>query len=87
MRVLAQSKLDTIADHVSRALLDGQIDDKEFTLIIEEASKYDNMKAQIQAGAIKAHAAVRLDKETKASLIKQGRDEARADYIKKLASP
>ena len=87
VRVLAESKLNTIADHVSRALTDGQISDEEFRLIIDEAQKYTQMKAEIRAGAQKAHAAVTLDEETKNSLIQRGRDEARASFIKKLAAP
>ena len=87
VRVLAESKLNTIADHVSRALTDGQISDEEFRLIIDEAPKYTQMKAEIRAGAQKAHAAVILDEETKNSLIQRGRDEARASFIKKLAAP
>ena len=83
VRVLAESKLNTIADHVSRALTDGQISDEEFCLIIDEAQKYTQMKAEIRAGAQKAHAAVTLDEETKNSLIQRGRDEARASFIKK----
>ena len=87
IRVLATAKLNTIADHVSRALMDGQISDEEFRLILDEESKYDQMKAEIRAGAQKAHAAVTLDEETKNSLIRQGRDELRAVFIKKLAAP
>ncbi len=49
VRVLAESKLSTITDHVSRALMDGQISDEEFHLIIEELKKYDQMKAEIRA--------------------------------------
>ena len=64
VRVLAESKLNTIADHVSRALTDGQISDEEFRLIIDEAQKYTQMKAEIRTGAQKAHAAVTLDEET-----------------------
>ena len=84
VRVLAESKLNTIADHVSRALTDGQISDEEFRLIIDEAQKYTQMKAEIRTGAQKAHAAVTLDEETKNSLIQQGRDEARASLMEKL---
>ena len=87
VRVLAESKLNTIADHVSRALTDGQISDEEFRLIIDEAQKYSQMKAEIRTGAQKAHAAVTLDEETKNSLIQQGRDEARARLMEKLAAP
>ena len=87
VRVLAESKLNTIADHVSRALTDGQISDEEFRLISDEAQKYTQMKAEIRTGAQKAHAAVTLDEESKNSLIQRGRDEARASFMKKLAGP
>ena len=87
VRVLAESKLNTIADHVSRALTDGQISDEEFRLIIDEAQKYTQMKADIRTGAQKAHAAVTLNEETKNSLIQQGRDEARASLMEKLTGP
>ena len=90
IRVLAESKLNTIADHVSAALMDGQISDEEFHLIVGEANKYNQMKAEIRAGALKAYAAVKtpvLDEETKNSLIQRGRDEARASFMKKLGAP
>ncbi len=87
IRVLAESKLNTITDHVSAALMDGQISEGEFRLIVDEVSKYNQMKAEIRAGAQKAHAAVALDEETKNSLIQRGRDEARASFMKKLAAP
>ena len=67
VRVLAESKLNTIADHVSSALADGQISDEEFRMVIDEVNKYTLMKAEIRAGAQKAHAAVALDEETKNS--------------------
>ena len=85
VRVLAESKLNTIADHVSKALADGTISEAEFHLIAEEAHKYTQMKAVIQAGAKKAYAAITIDEETKNSLIQRGRDEARASFMKKLA--
>jgi len=88
VRVLAESKLNTIANHVSTALLDGQISDDEFRLITDEVAKYHQMKLEIRAGAQKMHAGVAppvLDEETKNALIQRGRDEARASFIKKLA--
>ena len=85
--VLAESKLNTIANYVSRALTDGAISDKEFRMVINEVSKYAQMKADIWAGAQKAHAAVTLDEETKNDLIQRGRDEARASFMKKLTGP
>ena len=84
--VLAESKLNTIADHISTALTDGAISDEEFHMVVDEVSKYAQMKAEIRTGAQKAHAAVTLDEETKNSLIQRGRDEARASFMKKLAA-
>ena len=87
VRVLADSKLNTIADHVSTALADGQISDEEFHLVVEEARKFAQMKTDIRTGAQKAHAAVTLDEEAKNALIQQGREEARASLMEKLAGP
>ena len=86
IRILACSKLNTISDHVSRALVDSEISDNEFRLIIDELNKYDQMKTEIRAGATKDHAAVVLDEETKNSLIQKSRDQARASFMKKLAA-
>ena len=85
--ILAGSKLNTIADHVSKALTDGQISDEEFHIVTEEVRKYTQMKSEIRAGARKAHSSVTLDDEAKKALIQQGRDEARAKFMEKLAVP
>jgi len=65
--------------------MDGRISYEEFRRIMDELRKYDQMKAEIQAGARKAHAAV-LDEETKNLLIRRGRNEARASFIQKLSA-
>ena len=85
IRLLAESKLNTIIDLVSRALMDGHISDHEFHLITVEVAKYTKLKAEIRAASKKAHTP--LDEEMKNPLIKQGRDEVRGEFIKKLASP
>ena len=51
--ILAGSKLNSISDHVSRALTDGQISDEEFRIVVDEAHKYTQMKAEIRARAKK----------------------------------
>ena len=57
--------------------MDGQISDQEFRLIIDEVEKYGKLKSEIRAASKKAH----LDEE-KNSLIRQGRDEVRGEFIK-----
>jgi hypothetical protein len=39
--MLAQSKLSTISDHISKALRDNKISDEEFTLVLSEIDKYN----------------------------------------------
>ena len=52
IRVLANSKLNTVADHVSTALKDGEISDREFRLVLDELAKYYGMRDDIRAGAL-----------------------------------
>ena len=46
--VLAESKLNTIESHVSKAIEDGCIRQEEFVLINEEQAKYSEMKENIR---------------------------------------
>ena len=49
IRVLAVSKLNSIADRISASLTDDKISEEEFRLILS-ADKYDQMKAEIRRG-------------------------------------
>lgn len=84
IRVLADSKLNTILDHVSRALKDHSISDDEFRMIMAEAEKFQELKREIRAKASHAHAAVKVKGEEKKRLIAQGREEARVDMVKAM---
>ena len=48
IRGLAESKLNTIADRISVALNDNKITEEEFCLILSEADKYNQIKAEIR---------------------------------------
>ena len=48
LRVLAEPKINTIADHISTTLTDDKISDEEFRLILSEVDKYNRMKAEIR---------------------------------------
>ena len=50
IRVLAVSKLNSIAVRISVALTDDKISEEEFRLIFSEVDKYDQMKAEIRRG-------------------------------------
>ena len=77
IKMLASAKLDTIASHISNALIDIHISDEEFKLIMEELNKYKAMKEEIRNNTKK-----KLKEEEKESLIEIGRQEARESFRK-----
>ena len=73
----AISKLDTIASHVSKALMDDFLSAEEFNLILEEVNKYKVLKEEIRNNTKK-----KLKNEEKESLIEKGRQEATNSFRK-----
>ena len=74
IRVLAESKLNTIADRISTALTDDKISEEEFRLILSEVDKYNQMKAEIRRG--RQNQGGGLAKNEKKQLMNLLRDEA-----------
>ena len=77
IKTLAMAKLDTIASHISKALMDDYISDEEFKLIMNEMDKYKAMKEEIRNNTKK-----KLKTEEEESLIERGRQEARESFRK-----
>ena len=77
IKVLASAKLDTIASHISKAMMDNYISDEEFKLIMEELNKYKAMKEEIRSNTKK-----KLKTEEEETLIEKGRQEARESFWK-----
>ena len=74
---IASAKLDTIASHVSKALMDDFISNEEFNLILEENNKYKNMKEEVRSNTKK-----KLKADEEESLIEKGRQEQRESFRK-----
>ena len=72
---MAISKLDTIASHISKALMDDFVSPEEFNLILEEMNKYKALKEEIRSNNKK-----KLKKEEEENLINKGREEAKASF-------
>ena len=77
IKVAASAKLDTIASHISKAMMDNYISDDEFKLIMEELNKYKAMKEEIRSNTKK-----KLKTEEEESLIEKGRQEACESFRK-----
>ena len=71
----AITKVDTIASHISKALMDDFVSPEEFNLILEEMNKYKALKEEIRSNNKK-----KLKKEEEESLINKGREEAKASF-------
>ena len=78
IKVIADTKLDTINGLISKALTANKISDEEYTLILSEVIKYRNMKEEVRSKTRKS-----IDEEMRVSLINQGREEAR-NYFRKM---
>ena len=81
IRVLADSKLNTIADHISAALADDKISDEEFRLILSEVAKYNQMIEEIRG---RPKQGIGLSEAEKNELIRKGREEVMATAPTKL---
>ena len=77
----AITKLDTIASHISKALMDDFVSNEEFNLILEEMNKYKALKEEIRSNNKK-----KLKKEEEESLIEKGRQEQRESFRKLVES-
>ena len=75
IKTLATAKLDTIASHVSKALMDDFISNEEFNLVMEEMNKYKALKEEVRNNTKK-----KLKTEEEESLIEKGRQEARETF-------
>ena len=75
IRALAVSKLNTVASHISKALMNNFISNEEFNLILEEVNKYKMLKEEIRNNTKK-----KLKKEEEESLIEKGRQEERNTF-------
>ena len=75
IRAFAVSKLNTVASHISKALMDDFISNEEFNLILEEMNKYKALKEEVRSNTKK-----KLKKEEEESLINKGREEAKKDF-------
>ena len=77
IRIVGDTKLNSIQNIVSKSLTDNHISDSEFKLIMDEFDKYQKMKEDIRTKVIK-------QKEIDESLKKQWLIEAKAQARKEL---
>ena len=73
-----------MADIISQAMQDGGISSIEFHKVLEEVEKYCKLKWNIRN---QAKAKVKqITKEQREELLKQGRNEGKEDFLRKIAN-
>ena len=84
IKLLAQSKLDSIANIISQAMQDGDISPTEFHKVLQEVDKYRKLKADIRN---QTKAKVKeITKEQREELLEQGRKEGKENFLQKIAN-
>ena len=79
IKLLAQSKLNSIANIISQAMQDGDISSIEFHKVLQEVEKYHKLKADIRN---QPKAKVKqITKEQREELLEQGRKEGKEDFL------
>ena len=85
IKLLAQSKLDSIANIILQAMQDGDASPAKFHKILQEVEeKYRKIKADIRnQGKAKVK---EITKEQREELLEQGRKEGKEDFLRKIAN-
>ena len=84
IKLLAQSKLDSVADIISQAMQDGDILSTEFLKVLQQVKKYRKLKADIRNQA--KTKVRRITKEQQEEWLEQGRKEGKEDFLGKIAN-
>ena len=78
IKLLALSKLDSIADIISQAMQDGEISPTEFHKVLQKIEKYRKLKADIR-NQTKAKVK-QIEKEQREEILEQGRKEGKSIF-------
>ena len=82
--ILAQTKLDSIHDDVSKAITDGHVDSIEFQRIIQEKQRYLLLKQEIRHKTKRVTDT--LNDERRRAILDQGRKEGKEDFLRQIAN-
>ena len=84
IKLLAQNKLDSIANIISQAMQDRVISPTEFHKVLQEIEKYRKLKADIRNQAkVKVK---EITKKQQEELLEQRRKEGKGDFLRRLAN-
>ena len=83
IKLLAQSKLDSMANIISQAMQDGDISSTEFQKVLQEVEKYCKLKSNIRN---QAKAKVKQITEEQKELFQLGRKKGKENFLREIAN-
>ena len=84
IKLLAQSKLGSIANIILQAMQDGDISPTEFHKVLQEGEKYRRLKVDIRNQA--RTKLKEIIKEQREELLEKGRKEGKEDFLQKISN-
>ena len=84
IKVLAESKLDSISGLVSKAIADGTVSHDEYQFILKEIENYRQLKQEIRTKSKKTVDTITA--EQREEILAQGREEGRKAFLAKIAA-
>ncbi|MCE2507408.1 MAG: hypothetical protein J4F36_13280 [Nitrosopumilaceae archaeon] len=84
IKVLAESKLDSISTSISQAIQDSHISQQEFERIFKEIDHYRNMKEEIREKT-KRHINT-ITNEQRQAILNEGKKQGKEDFLRQIAS-
>ena len=84
IKTLAESKLDSISELVSKAIEDANISHEEYRFVLKEVEHYRKMKEEIRTKSKKTTDAISA--EQREAILAQGREQGKKDFLKKIAA-
>jgi len=84
IKILAESKLDSISAIVSRAVEDAHVSHEEYQLILREVEHYRKIKQQIHTKT--KHETDTITTEQREAILAQCREQGKQDFLRKIAA-
>ena len=84
IKTLAESKLDSISNLVSKAIEDAHVSHEEYHFILKEVEHYRIMKEQIRSKTKKVVDTITADQRE--AILAQGREEGKKAFLAKIAA-
>ena len=84
IKILAQSKLDSISGLVSKAVEDAHISDKEYHTILAEVENYRAFKKEIRTKSKKE--VEKIANQQREVILTLGREQGKQDFLRKIGN-